>query len=121
MKYILWLTLIFAWGCTESERYETLSGDWTCVSWTSEARSGNQCNNNVFFHFERDKTYHSNIGGQIDTGTYWVDNRFIAFDPNEKLKIKVEVIQLQSDTLSFYMNNSGIREKMVLTKTESSQ
>lgn len=120
MKYILFLPLIclFAcFACADSERYETVKGEWTCVSWTSEAQQGNQCDDNVFFRFHRDKTYRSDIGGQIDTGTYWIDSRFIAFDPDEKLKIKVEIIELNSDTLSFYMNNAGTREKMVLTKT----
>ena len=116
MKYALFFCLLISWSCTESERYETLTGDWSCISWTSEEWQGNQCDNNVFFSFNRDKTYRSDLGGQIDTGTYWVDNRFIAFDPDEKLKIKVEIIELSDRTLSFYMNNAGTREKMVLKK-----
>ncbi|NBB88179.1 MAG: hypothetical protein GVX96_00120 [Bacteroidetes bacterium] len=118
-KFALLLCLLPFFSCADSERYETVKGDWSCISWTSEEWKGNQCDNNVFFRFHRDKTYRSDIGGQIDTGTYWIDNRFIAFDPDEKLKIKVEIIELTSDTLSFYMNNAGIREKMVLTKTEN--
>ena len=107
VKYVLFLSLIFLFSCADSERYETVKGEWSCISWTSEEWQGNQCDNNVFFHLHRDKTYRSDIGGQIDTGTYWIDSRFIAFDPDEKLKIKVEVIELTSDTLSFYMNNAG--------------
>lgn len=118
-KFALLLCLLPFFSCADSERYETVKGEWSCISWTSEEWQGNQCDNNVFFRFHRDKTYRSDIGGQIDTGTYWIDNRFIAFDPDEKLKIKVEIIELTSDTLSFYMNNAGIREKMVLTKTEN--
>lgn len=108
--------LLMFFSCSDSKRYDTITGDWTCVSWTSPVQSGNQCDDNVFFTFHRDKTYHSNIGGERDTGTYWIDQRFIAFDPNDKLKIKVEVINLTSDTLSFHMNNAGIQEKMVLTR-----
>ncbi len=118
MKYVLFLSLIFLWSCADSERYETIKGEWSCISWTSEDWKGNQCKDNVYFQFQRDKTYRSDIGGQIDTGTYWIDNRFIAFDPDEKLKIKVEIIELSTDTLSFYMNNAGTREKMVLTKVQ---
>lgn len=121
MKQLIFLFVIgfiLLSSCRDSEMYDMLTGTWTCTSWTSEVDDRNQCDDNVYFTFHRDKTYESTIGPTEEEGTYWVNSRHITFHPDEKLKIKVEVIELTEDSLSFYMNNAGTRERMVLRKIE---
>ncbi len=119
MKKLAIIMLVFiAISCTQSEKYEQISGEWVCTSWTSEGSTTNKCNGNVYFEFNEDKTYTSVIGNMKDSGTYKIMDNLLYANPKGKMQIAVQIIQLKADTLGLLMNQAGTKEKLILAKKQ---
>ena len=118
MKKVFLLTslLIFILSCSNSEKYELISGSWKCSSWTNEASGIDKCNNNVQFDFNPDKSYNSIIGKVKDSGEYSIQDGLLYISPEGKLEFAVKITKLNNDTLVLLMNQAGNKEVLTLVR-----
>ena len=115
-KILITGMLLMLIGCQPDERYETITGEWTCVSWTGDKISGNLCDDNVHFRFYENKQYRSDVGGEIDTGRYFFESQRLIFSPEGKLRIGVGIQSLTQDSFTFIMSSAGDEERMTLIR-----
>lgn len=118
MKKILMVVVIgiLLISCDNSEKYDQIEGEWFCSDWIIEATGENRCRNNVYFNFNKDKTYTSKIDGLEETGTYLIANGHLYSTPKGKLEIGVELNKFNKDTLQFIMSRAGAKETLTLIK-----
>ena len=103
-------------SCNDAEYSKNIIGEWECASWIVEATGNDNCNDNVTFTFNADKTYSSKIQSTDTTGSYKIENGLLYSTPKEKMEIAVEINTLTTDTLEFIMSRSGNKEIMTLVK-----
>ncbi|WP_452601023.1 lipocalin family protein [Pontimicrobium sp. MEBiC06410] len=117
MKKVIVLAVVFLFmSCNTAEQYEKLKGEWVCSSWINVATGSDNCNNNVYFKFNEDKTYASKIGGNDTTGEYKIMNDRLYCTPKGKLEIAVEMKTFTTDTLELVMSRSGNKELLTLVR-----
>lgn len=117
MKKIFFLFLIIiVFNCDNTKNYELIAGKWVCGSWVIDSSSKDNCNNNVEFVFNSDKSYTSKIGNQSDSGSFEISNNQLICRPDNKMDIGVHIEKLTNDTLQFTMSRSGQKEVMTLIK-----
>lgn len=115
-KIILLATILSFISCNNAEQYKKLRGEWVCSSWTNVTTGSDNCNNNVYFKFNEDKTYASKIGGNDTTGEYKIMNDRLYCTPKGKLEIAVEMKTFTTDTLELVMSRSGNKELLTLVR-----
>lgn len=115
-KYISLLCIVLFMSCNDAEYSKNIIGEWECISWIEQATSKDNCNNNVSFTFNEDKTYSSKIQSANATGNYKIENGLLYSTPKGKMEIAVEINTLNTDTLEFTMSRSGNKEIMTLIK-----
>lgn len=113
---ILCTFLTILMSCSNSEKYEKISGEWECSSWISQSTGIDNCKNNVHFNFQTDKIYSSTLGVAIDTGNYRILNDMLYVTPNGKVEFVVKITRLDNDTLVFLMNQAGDEEILTLVR-----
>ncbi len=115
MKYLLLLISISLMACND-ESYQKIEGSWVCAQWIISPAGTDNCDGNVYFLFNSDKTYLSRIGELEQSGRYEIINKQLTCYPEGSMKIGVEINSLSTDTLSLTMNRSGQREELVLVR-----
>ena len=100
----------------DTEKYEMLSGEWGCVSWINEQRNIDLCDEDIYFNFQRDKTYNSILGDERDTGRYKIIDQMLYVSPDGKQEFSVRIQELHMDTTVFIMNSAGEQEVLTLYK-----
>ena len=114
LLFIIGLSLT---SCFEdTEKYEMLSGEWGCVSWINEQRNIDLCDEDIYFNFQRDKTYNSILGDERDTGRYKIIDQMLYVSPDGKQEFSVRIQELHMDTTVFIMNSAGEQEVLTLYK-----
>lgn len=115
--FIVIPVLLMLFSCQENrEMYDKIEGEWDCVTWINTTRGTDQCNNNVYFQFEEDKTYISQLGVGRDTGRYKIIGESLFVTPRDKREFSVKITRLTQDTMVFLMNNAGEEEILTLYK-----
>lgn len=114
---ILILGLATLVSCSNSEKYEKISGNWECITWINKSNGIDKCNNNVLFNFHPDKNYSSKLGSAQDSGSYKILNGLLYVSPIGKLEFAVKIIKLNNDTLELLMNQAGDEEILTMKKT----
>lgn len=115
-KITVAILLFFVLSCTNSGNYESITGEWECISWINKERNTDKCNNNVYFKFNEDKSYLSKIGSVKDSGIYSIENNRLYVTPNGKMELSVQINKLNFDTVVFLMNLGGVEELLTLVK-----
>ena len=119
MKKLLILVFtitVTLFSCNDSENMKKIVGEWECSSWIVTSTKADKCNNNVFFMFNADKTYSSKIGQTQDEGTYKIIDGTLFTHPAGKEEIAVKIIELDSASMQFLMNQGGKAEVLSLEK-----
>jgi hypothetical protein len=118
MKYLFTVVIAAALcSCSDAERYEKIAGKWECSSWINEVTGIDQCDNNVRFDFQLDKSYTSVLGAAQDSGTYRIQSNLLYVTPDDKLEFAVKITTLNPDTMVFLMNQAGNEEILTLVKS----
>lgn len=112
---LLCTTMFFS--CNDSEKEQQIIGEWHCSSWNQESSEHNKCNNNVYFKFNKDKTYNSKFGRLEEHGTFKIANNLLYSTPDNKLEIAVEFQKFSPDTLELIMSRSGNKEVLTLVRS----
>lgn len=121
MRFIT-ITLLFSllfsfYSCSNnSKAYTKIVGEWNCTSWIAENSTQDKCDNNAYFKFNEDRTYSSKLGGVEDFGTYKIDRDKLLAQPDGKMVIGVKIITLDETSMTFLMNNAGVKETLKLAK-----
>lgn len=113
---ILIVLAVLLISCEETEKYEKITGEWECISWMNQSTGQDKCDDEIYFKFERDKTYYSKLGAGMDTGRYKIIDETLFVTPEGKQEFSVIITELTMDTLVFLMNSAGEREILTLTK-----
>lgn len=115
-KWISLLCIVLFMSCNDAEYSKNIIGNWECASWINVATEKDNCNNNVSFTFNEDKTYVFTIDSSPTSGTYKIENGLLYSTPKGKMEIAVEINRLTQDSLKFTMSRSGEKEIMTLVK-----
>lgn len=115
-KLVLFFALISLFACNDDDQIQKIVGEWQCKSWIVTGTGIDKCDGNVFFKFNADKTYRSQLGAVQDSGTFKIKNSILYTLPEGKKEIAVEIIKLDDTTLKFLMNQGGQEEIMTLAK-----
>lgn len=117
MRFAFVLFLFFALACNEPvEPYQKISGKWKAADWLVRGKPAGKNLSNVWFQFNVDKTYQSQLGSQNEKGTYKLKGDYLYTRADGQLEILVKVSRPSADTLVLEMNNSGSDETLVLVK-----
>ena len=116
--FLLSTLLVFMFSCSNSEKYQLISGSWKCNSWINEASGIDKCNNNVRFDFNADKSYQSILGKEKASGEYSIQDDLLYITPEGKMEFAVKINKLNSDTLILLMNQAGNKEVLTLVRRE---
>jgi len=114
--FLLSALLVFILSCSNSEKYQLISGSWKCSSWINKASGIDKCNNNVSFDFNADKSYQSILGKEKASGEYSIQDDLLYITPQGKMEFAVKIIKLKSDTLTLLMNQAGNKEILTLVR-----
>ena len=110
--------LFLIMSCSTHGKYEKISGEWKCSSWTNKAKGVDKCRDNVYFNFRPDKTYYSELGSAKDSGDYKILEGKLYITPEGKMQFAVEITKLNNDTLRFLMNQAGDEEILTLVRKD---
>lgn len=113
-KTFLGILVLLLISCNNAEQYENIVGKWKCASWIIESTGEDQCKDNVFFEFRKDKTYSSKIGALEESGVYQIADGTLYSTPAGKMEIGVEITVLNKDSLQFIMSRAGVKEILTL-------
>jgi len=116
--FIISTILFTILSCSTSEKYQQIAGHWECATWINESQDIDRCNDNVFFNFETDKTYRSQLGSAQDSGTFKIVGDKLYVTPEGKMEFAVRITHLTSDTLQMLMNQAGEEEILTLVKPD---
>ena len=112
--FLLIFFLVIA--CSPNENEQLILGEWVCTSWTTAVDPLNSCNNNVYFDFNADKSFSSEITTLKEQGTYYVRKDVLYTKAEGRSEIAVKIKELNSDTLHFGMNRGGVEEDLILVR-----
>lgn len=108
--------LLILFACTNTKKYEKISGEWECTRWINKQTGTDKCDDNVYFKFTMDKSYVSELGISKDSGVYRIVDDVLYVTPEGKDEFGVKLTRLGEDTVEFLMNRSGVMETLTLAK-----
>jgi len=101
---------------TEQEKYAAISGEWNAAAWLVRGQPSDKNLSNVYFRFNQNKTYQSQLGAQKESGTFRIKGDYLYTQAPDRLEIMVKISKLTSDTLVLDMNNAGQEETLILVR-----
>lgn len=116
---LLLLSLLFLMSCgSGSGTPDAIYGKWQGVSWTVEGTDENRNAAAVHFKFENNNQYMAEFGDQQESGSFKVEGDKLYTTAEGQLQKMVKIVEISADTLELEMNRGGVKEILVLKKTE---
>ncbi|MEO6131850.1 MAG: lipocalin family protein [Saprospiraceae bacterium] len=115
---IILLLAVMVWlqACSKNEKTNMIIGRWKGSEWLVEGSPSSHAPEQAIFTFSEDGTYSFEYAGDMEHGTYYVNNSQLFTTPDGGIKIMVKIPKLTRDTLIFDMNSGGQGEKLTLIR-----
>jgi heat shock protein HslJ len=111
----LFATLVFI-ACTDTKNNQLIIGKWKGAQWESNGKTLDRNVTSTYFSFDEKGTYSFENNGNIEAGTYKVENDNLFTKPKNQQEMMVKITKLTGDSLVFDMNRSGMAETLTLVK-----
>jgi Lipocalin-like domain len=104
-------------SCTgETKNNKLILAYWQGSSWVSNGKILDRNVTSTNFTFNEKEIYRFENNGNIETGTYKVENDNLFTKPEGQEEIMVKISKLTTDSLVFDMNRGGQAETLTLIK-----
>jgi hypothetical protein len=110
------LTPFLLTSCADTKNKELIIGKWKGARWESNGKTLAMNVETTFFNFDEKGTYSFENNGNIEAGTYKVENDNLFTKPKDQQEMMVKITKLTGDSLVFDMNRSGMAETLTLLK-----
>ncbi len=100
----------------DTKNNKLILGKWQGISWESNGKPLDRNVQTTKFVFTNSNTYTFENNGNIQYGTYKVENDNLFTTPKNELEMMVKIATISNDTLVFDMNRSGLEERLTLIK-----
>ena len=99
-----------------SENEKSIQGKWQGIEWLANGKPSDMKATATAFEFDDKGNYSFDYAGEMQTGTYKVENNMLFTTPVGEQEIMVKITKLKGDTLVFDMNRGGRPEILTLIK-----
>jgi len=110
------LLLLFLFSCDHSENKKLIVGYWNGIEWLVEGHPSTHTPEDASFTFDSTGIYTFEYAGNIEKGTYYINNNQLFTTPEGGIKMMVKVKKFTQDTLIFDMNRGGQAERLTLIR-----
>jgi hypothetical protein len=110
------LTYFLLNSCADTKNNKLIIGNWKGARWESNGKALERNIETTFFYFDQKGTYNFENNGNLETGTYKVENDNLFTTAKDKQEMMVKITKLTVDSLVFDMNRSGMAETLTLIK-----
>ena len=93
-------------------------GKWVGIEWLVENAPSNLNAVGTSFTFDEKNNYTFDYAGNVEKGTYKVENDMLFTTPEGEREIMVRIEKLSGDSLVFKMNRGGRDEKLTLLRNK---
>jgi hypothetical protein len=109
--------LLLFFSCSpDTKNNELIVGNWSGTEWLVNGSPSNLNAVGTHFTFNDKGEYTFDYAGNIQKGTYKVENDMLFTKPTNEQEIMVKIIKLTKDSLVFDMNRSGQPESLTLLR-----
>jgi hypothetical protein len=119
MKKLTLLTafaILLLTSCADTRNNQLIIGKWKGARWESNGKTLDMNVETTLFNFDEKGTYSFENNGNIEAGTYKVENDNLFTKPKDQQEMMVKITKLTGDSLVFDMNRSGMAETLTLIK-----
>jgi heat shock protein HslJ len=110
------LTSFLFSACADTKNNQLIIGKWKGAQWESNGKTLDRNVASTYFSFDEKGTYTFENNGNIEAGTYKVENDNLFTKPKDQQEMMVKITKLTGDSLVFDMNRSGMAETLTLLK-----
>ncbi|MEP6646023.1 MAG: lipocalin family protein [Saprospiraceae bacterium] len=110
------LLTILPQACTDKEKVNMIIGKWRGSEWLVDGSPSGHTASDAIFTFKDDGKYSFEYTGNVENGSYYVNNSQLFTTPDGGIKMMVKIPVLTKDTLIFDMNRGGQSEKLTLIR-----
>jgi Lipocalin-like domain len=103
-------------SCTDTKNNKLIIGKWKGAQWESNGKTLERNIETTYFTFDEKGSYSFENNGNIEAGTYKVENDNLFTTPKDQQEMMVKITKLTGDSLVFDMNRSGMAETLTLVK-----
>jgi hypothetical protein len=109
------LVLVFS-SCIDSVNNKLIIGKWKATEWLENDTPNIANATNTAFNFDDKGNYTFSHNETVNKGTYKVENDMLFTTEEGMQEIMVNISKINNDSLVLIMNNSGVKEKLILIK-----
>ncbi len=109
-------TILLLISCTDTRNNQLIIGKWKGARWESNGKTLTMNVATTFFNFDEKGAYSFENNGNVEAGTYKVENDNLFTKPKGQQEMMVKITKLTGDSLVFDMNRSGMAETLTLLK-----
>lgn len=103
-------------GCLGKSYYDrNIIGNWFSSQWLQE---GENTGMRAMMSFREDKTYYAVFQDNSEHGTWRIDSHKLYMTADGEAQIMVRIDKLDGDDLVISMNRGGLREKLILRRSQ---
>ena len=116
-RSLLLFAMVSLLSSCDTNQNPKIHGSWQGIGWEINDQPSGRDFNSVAFEFKADDTYEGSFGAQKEVGIYRlsIDDKLYTTETG-KIEKAVEVEMPSSDTLIFWMNRQGEKEKLTLVR-----
>lgn len=119
-KNHLWVAVAICFvllsSCGDTTNNKLIIGNWQGTEWLVNGAPSTNNAAGTSFSFNEKGAYSFNYLGNIEKGTYKVENDMLFTTPENQQEIMVNITTLTKDSLVFSMNRGGQPETLILVK-----
>ena len=113
---LLTIVVILFTSCANTENNKKIVGKWAGIEWLVNNVPSSMDASKASFNFDEKGNYSFKYAGNIEEGTYKVENDMLFTKPANQQEIMVKIVKLTTDSLVFDMNRSGQAERLTLRR-----
>ena len=107
---------ISIFSCGDTTNNKLIIGSWQASEWLVRGEPSESNSNGTSFTFNDKGEYTFTHSGNIEKGTYKVENDMLFTTPDKENEMMVKIDKLTKDSLVFGMNRGGVEEVLTLVR-----
>ena len=116
-KFIVIVVLTLATtSCGDTTNNKMIIGNWEATEWLVRGAPSESNANGTSFSFNDKGDYTFTHNGNVEKGTYKVENEMLFTTPDKQDEMMVKIEKLTKDSLVFGMNRGGQEEVLTLLR-----
>jgi hypothetical protein len=116
ITHLITFAILLLTSCADTKNNKLIIGKWKGVQWESNGKPLDRNVETTFFNFDEKGMYSFENNGNVEEGTYKVENDNLFTTPKDQQEMMVKITKLNGDSLVFDMNRSGMAETLTLIK-----